>query len=271
MEICPNEYFQEKYYKVSHAALSDLNRKTPTEGLIRFLNGLNDFVYGVFLSNEDMSGSETIHLMYAEYTKEFSCFILPIPLDYPQTDELITVFAREINILNTERDFFDTFNTFQHQRESVLEALGHFTFDPSTSPSGTLITVGRKIVPIRKLDRVWFYENQFKDVTHESLKFRDEENCIYLMVDDTNGMIKIGRSKNPKYREGTLQSKEPKTHIIAYWRAPKSIENELHRMFRHKRVRGEWFRLTISDLDEIKFHMESVCKSDLFCHGSVAE
>lgn len=262
MELNPNEYFQEKYYKVSHAALSDLNRKTPTEGLIRFLNGLNEFVFGGFVQNENQSEEEVIHLMYAEYTTEFSCFVLPIPAEYPKTDELIVVFAREIAILNLKRDFFEVYNTLQHQRETILESLGYFTFDPDTTPSGMIIAKGQKIVPVHKLNRVWFYANQFKDVTHEAIKFQDQEKYIYLMVDDSNGLIKIGSSKNPKYREGTLQSKEPKISLVAYWRVPKLIENELHQMYRNKRVRGEWFRLTISELDEIKQFMESLCTSD---------
>ena len=205
---------------------------------------------------------ESTHLLYAQYTEEFSCYVLPIPVKHSRADELITVFSREINILNKTKDFFDVFNTLQHHRETALETLGYFTFDPNSAPSDTLITVEQEIVPVRKLDRVWFYENQFKDITSESAKFINEEKYVYLMVDDTNGLIKIGRSKKPKYREGTLQSKELKTHLIAHWKVPKQIENELHKMFRIQRVRGEWFRLTISDLDEIKDYMESLCKLD---------
>lgn len=262
MELSANEYFQEKYYKLDLAALSDLNKRTPTEGLIRFLNGLNDFVFCSFVVNEDQSGEEMIHYMYAEYEIEFSCFVLPVPTEYPKTGELITVFAREITILNLKRDFFEVYNTLQHQRETILESLGYFTFDPDTSPSGTIITIGQKIIPVHKLDRIWFYKNQFKDINHEAIKFQDQEKYVYLMVDDTNGLIKIGSSKNPKFREGTLQSKEPKIFLIAYWKAPKQIENELHRMYQSKRRRGEWFRLTISELDEIKQFMESLCISN---------
>lgn len=89
-------------------------------------------------------------------------------------------------------------------------------------------------------------------------KFKDIENFVYLMVDNTNGLIKIGRSKNPKLREGTLQSKEPETKKIAQWRVPKSIEKDLHSKFSHKRIRGEWFRLTIEDMVEIKLYMNSL-------------
>lgn len=260
MKSNPNKYFEENYYKVDYKSLVDLNKRTPSEGITRLLNGLNDFVYGVFVPDDDEPGSETTHLLYAEYKKDFNCYILPVPITYSQADELVFVFAREINIHNPEKEIFEVFNTLQHHRETALETLGYFTYVPNTAPSGTLITVGKKIVPVLKLNRIEFYKEQFNDVNYESSNFKEIENFVYLMVDDTNGLIKIGRSIHPKYREGTLQSKKPQTYMIAHWRVPKQIEKDLHKKFHVKRVRGEWFRLTISDLDEIKEYMKSLCE-----------
>lgn len=76
---------------------------------------------------------------------------------------------------------------------------------------------------------------------------------IYLMLNQIDGLFKIGRSLNPEYRERTLQSQMPS--IIKIFISPLTFqgnENKLHRIFSEKRVRGEWFRLTESDVEFIK-------------------
>jgi hypothetical protein len=254
----PNQYFIDNYYKVELESLIQLNKKNPSEGITRFINGLNDYVYGVFISSDNELNKDTIHLLYAQFKREFECFVIPITFDDPIADEIAFVFAREINLLNPEKEIFEVFNTLQHYRETALEVLGHFTFNPETTPNGTLLSVNQLIIPVLKMDRLDFYRKQFANIENDSEKYSSIDNFIYLMVDNTNGLIKIGRSKTPFYREGTLQSKEPQTHLFSYWRAPKEVENELHRKFKKKRVRGEWFRLTISDLDEIKFYMHKL-------------
>jgi len=76
------------------------------------------------------------------------------------------------------------------------------------------------------------------------------------MVNKETSLIKIGFSKDPFYREKTLQSREPEIHRIAYWKAPRYIEAELHKKYKEKRIRGEYFRLNIKDLHEINRFME---------------
>ena len=75
---------------------------------------------------------------------------------------------------------------------------------------------------------------------------------VYLMIDKNTGYYKIGRSKNPKYREGTLQSKKPTVELLFSYDALVKQEKELHNMFSEKRIRGEWFDLRGSDIDNIK-------------------
>jgi len=69
------------------------------------------------------------------------------------------------------------------------------------------------------------------------------------MLDERTGYHKIGRSTNPVYREKTLQSDNPMITKIHSSRAPISYEKELHDIFAHKRVRGEWFDLTEDDVE----------------------
>jgi hypothetical protein len=72
------------------------------------------------------------------------------------------------------------------------------------------------------------------------------------MIDDNTKLYKIGRSKNHSYREKTLQSEKPTIEMILNIQTSIHVEKELHEMFKHKRIRGEWFNLTYEDLKEIK-------------------
>jgi hypothetical protein len=79
---------------------------------------------------------------------------------------------------------------------------------------------------------------------------------LYIMTDTKNGFHKIGISKEPKYRESTLQSEKPS--ILLIWSSPVAIENVnkieaiLHEKFSSKRIRGEWFDLCDDDIYFIK-------------------
>lgn len=72
------------------------------------------------------------------------------------------------------------------------------------------------------------------------------------MLNDDSGLIKIGYSKNPKFREKTLQSQEPEVHLILCCETHKNIERELHKLYSQKRFRGEWFRLNMTDLKKLR-------------------
>ena len=69
----------------------------------------------------------------------------------------------------------------------------------------------------------------------------------YLMRDERNGMIKIGKSINPCCREKTLQSQEPSIKLFAV--CAQNIESALHKEFADHRKRGEWFQLDQTQVD----------------------
>lgn len=71
----------------------------------------------------------------------------------------------------------------------------------------------------------------------------------YLMKDNSNGAIKIGKSKTPGYREDTLMSQNPNITLVAI--CDNDVEKRLHRMYKHKRMRGEWFSLDESDVYDV--------------------
>lgn len=101
-----------------------------------------------------------------------------------------------------------------------------------------------------------FLTDILSDVRAESKK-RKEGMYTYIMYDPTGISYKIGRSKNPIYREKTLQSLAPK--IVTLGILNRDIEKELHQRFKASRIRGEWF-LLLSDevyaiLDEYEFEI----------------
>ena len=74
---------------------------------------------------------------------------------------------------------------------------------------------------------------------------------VYLMKNQRNKYYKIGRSRNPVFREKTLQAEEPEVDLILYVPALEQLEEELHTKFNHRRLRGEWFALEYEDVNDI--------------------
>ena len=76
---------------------------------------------------------------------------------------------------------------------------------------------------------------------------------LYLMKDNLSDLYKIGRSISPKARERTLLSQAPSISLIwiSDW-VNREYEKKLHRIFKEKRIRGEWFDLTEDDIKYIK-------------------
>ncbi len=77
------------------------------------------------------------------------------------------------------------------------------------------------------------------------------------MNDMRNGFIKIGFSKEPKFREKTLQSEVPEVEIICFFDGSLADEKTLHGFFYEKRVRGEWFNLDSNDMKYIRNYFSS--------------
>ncbi len=99
---------------------------------------------------------------------------------------------------------------------------------------------------------------EVKDTNENELINLVESECfVYLMLDKRNGLYKIGISSEPKYREKTLQSEQPKVGLVAKKKyinrkIAGAIEKALHNVYHHKHQRGEWFRLDEEDLNELK-------------------
>ena len=83
---------------------------------------------------------------------------------------------------------------------------------------------------------------------------KQQENYIYLMRHQ-NGLVKIGKSVNPKARERTLQAEDPRLEMFYVAKKPERYERRLHQMFKEHRVRGEWFSLTDRQVQLVMFFL----------------
>ena len=79
------------------------------------------------------------------------------------------------------------------------------------------------------------------------------------MKDMRNGLYKIGISQDPKHREHTLQSEKPEIELVGNWEDLSHHENEWHKYFDKERQRGEWFKLTKT---QVKFFVSQCLKGN---------
>ena len=90
---------------------------------------------------------------------------------------------------------------------------------------------------------------------------------IYIMIDKNTGYYKIGRSINPNFREKTLQSEKPTIELLYTFDALCKDEKKLHNMFISQRIRGEWFKLSDSDIDIVKDFFKNKVKIPEFLNN----
>jgi predicted GIY-YIG superfamily endonuclease len=81
---------------------------------------------------------------------------------------------------------------------------------------------------------------------------------IYV-IGPENGPFKIGYSDDPQRRLSNIQTGQAVEVKLFYSEQAESgvakiIEKLIHRNLAHKRIRGEWFSVTLSEaIDEVKF------------------
>lgn len=110
----------------------------------------------------------------------------------------------------------------------------------------------------------WEYISTEKEfvLSHQKTKYNTKKNkfrcpSVYLMKETNGKYIKIGKSVTPLNREKTLWSEKPNIELFLICTCEDELsaghlEKELHQLFRHKRVRGEWFELNNEDINLVK-------------------
>ena len=75
---------------------------------------------------------------------------------------------------------------------------------------------------------------------------------VQTYVMKSGNKYKIGKSEDTSKRLKALQTGNPDINLILSCEESKVSEKALHNMFSHKRVSGEWFSLTASDIQICK-------------------
>jgi hypothetical protein len=85
-------------------------------------------------------------------------------------------------------------------------------------------------------------------------KKKDKPGYVYL-IQSESGWYKIGKTSNPENRIRTFSVKLPfRVEYICLIKSNNmdELEMELHDYFKDQRIDGEWFELSIDDVDYIK-------------------
>lgn len=69
----------------------------------------------------------------------------------------------------------------------------------------------------------------------------ESENCFVYFIRGRRGLIKIGRSYQPRRRVLEHRSRYSDVDVLLVYEAPVSEETRLHRRFLHHRAHNEWF------------------------------
>ncbi len=253
-------YFDNNFYNLDRQAIFSLN-KQDNGPINNVISNLKDHCYGVLIYDDK------------EYIEYFIFYIdnhdglkgvglmLNLKLNLTTRTVYTIEFCKLVNDRFPYTDVVDTFNTIQVQARSVFEKMGFFTFgnelDKIVKDRNAIAMVpgSKGILKFPTFDKVslyrWFFDESEEYVEIDETKTKK----VYLLLDSVNNLIKIGQSLNPNLREKTLHGISPKWDIITTWIAPVSEERKLHKLFEHKRKRGEWFDLSFSDLKVIKEKM----------------
>jgi hypothetical protein len=75
---------------------------------------------------------------------------------------------------------------------------------------------------------------------------------LYVIAADPAGPVKLGLSINPEKRVRQLQTGNVAKLILHHIEEVdedrvKAAESALHKLLRHKRLKGEWFSLTVEE------------------------
>ena len=80
---------------------------------------------------------------------------------------------------------------------------------------------------------------------------KEQTGHVYALL-STDGLVKIGRTKNPKPRIRAISTHTGRDFVRVYVSPPTiayaGLERSLHEMFAADRIRGEWFRVGIDDV-----------------------
>lgn len=200
-----------------------------------------------FALSVDVEKSFEIQFMYIQYSTENAGYLLNLKFREDNFYDYLLLFSVEIIKINSQLEIISVYNTLVHQLRTFLEANDIVTIrtsDIQKSGNGILISHS-EIEIIKTYNRIKFYRSLLKEENYKNII--PDIQYVYVMINCDDFTFKIGQSKNPSYRERTLQSKQPNITLLKVWQCNKKIERELHKIYQKNRIRGEWFKLDFGD------------------------
>jgi len=251
--------FSDVCFTLSRKDIFELNEED-NGGINNVISGINKNCFGVKLFDDEPE--LLVHMFFVNNEHTLKGDIICLEIDDPEYFTLLFRFCLMIADDYENIDAINAFNIFQTRLRSFLEKKGFFTattielkmFEGKSAVAAS----SKPIKVIRLIDKVDFYRELFDN--NYKLESEVSKEYVYLMVNEETSLIKIGTSKKPHYREKTLHSQEPSVFIIALWCCDKALEKELHKKYSKNRIRGEWFRLKLRDLEDIGKFMNGKSK-----------
>lgn len=251
------DLFYERAYELSDDSIIAMSKSEPGAGINNVIIGMHRKCYGLIFQTES-----TYRLFYVVKENDLMGYLLPMEVEMSDKlrVDMVTAFSKHIAHYHSENQII-AFNNFQSLQRQALEKLDYATHGDELYDrlgdgyASIILPYGYKgLIYIPFIDMTRAYRSIF--VQNEQYEYFDKsKSYVYLMVNTSDGLVKIGHSTAPYRREKTLQSQEPVVNLIAYWIAPKKAEAELHQLYSANRKRGEWFQLCMKDLHAIKAFM----------------
>lgn len=85
---------------------------------------------------------------------------------------------------------------------------------------------------------------------HDGERYSDPAPGYVYLIEGPGGLFKIGRSVNPIVRMSQIAPKDAGLELLTHISTGDSVwlERYLHESFSHRRVKGEWFYLSVADV-----------------------
>ncbi len=238
---------ENRIFTLTNNEIEQLDKSLNGTELYNVISELENEFYGVLNYSDDY-----FYYYHISNFKELKGYGIRIKLSDTERNHYIFIFSKFISQEIEKVDEIICFNALQRISKGVIEKLGFLTYSEFPKYKGTAniaMKPNKGLIYVPLINRFEHFKKIFNKREYlDNIK----ENKVYLMFNNRNNLIKIGRSTKPIYREKTLQSQEPEIIILASWIAPMEIETVLKKKFYEKRKRGEWFDLKADDLIIIK-------------------
>lgn len=159
---------------------------------------------------------------------------LYVTIKFQDKIEAVFFISSDIKYLNFESGFIKDAMFILKYSEIVSKINQHDNYNILAK----YMTIEREVIKTEYVERSSVY----------SRKNKKQKRC-YLMIDSTTGYVKIGKSIDPEKREKTLQCEKPTIKLLHYFEG--DHESELHRKYSKKRIRGEWFNINNTIINNI--------------------